>query len=65
MGLIIAVKFIKAYAAEGIPIWGLTVQNEALATQVWESNLFTADEERDFVKDHLGPALEKARLSPM
>jgi len=30
------VKYVKAYAAEGIPIWGLTVQNEALATQVWE-----------------------------
>jgi glucosylceramidase len=57
------VKYIKAYAAEGIPIWGLTVQNEALATQTWESCIFTADEERDFVKSFLGPTLKKAGLS--
>jgi len=49
------VKYVKAYAAEGVPIWGLTVQNEALATQVWESCIFTANEERDFVRDYLGP----------
>jgi glucosylceramidase len=56
------VKYIKAYAAEGIPMWGLTVQNEALAIQVWESCLFTAEEERDFVKSFLGPTLQKAGL---
>ncbi|MGO8678261.1 MAG: glycoside hydrolase family 30 protein [Limisphaerales bacterium] len=57
------VRYIQAYAREGISIWGLTVQNEALATQVWESCIFTADEEKDFVKKYLGPALEKANLS--
>jgi glucosylceramidase len=56
------VKYVKAYAAEGVPIWGLTVQNEALATQVWESCLFTANEERDFVRDYLGPTLHKQGL---
>jgi glucosylceramidase len=56
------VKYIKAYAAEGIPMWGLTVQNEALAVQVWESCIFTAEEERDFVKNFLGPTLQKANL---
>ena len=56
------VKYIKAYAAEGVPMWGLTVQNEALATQVWESCIFTAEEERDFVKTFLGPTLQQAGL---
>ena len=56
------VKYIKAYQAEGVPMWGLTVQNEALATQVWESCIFTAEEERDFVKNFLGPALQRAGL---
>ncbi len=55
-------KFIKAYANEGIPIWGLTVQNEPMANQPWESCIYTAQQERDFVKDHLGPALENAGL---
>jgi glucosylceramidase len=43
-------KFIRAYEKEGVPIWGLTVQNEPLAVQTWESCIYTADEERDFVK---------------
>jgi glucosylceramidase len=51
------VKYLQAYQAAGIPIWGLTVQNEAMATQVWESCIFTAAEERDFVRDRLGPTL--------
>jgi len=57
------VKYIKAYKAAGIPIWGLTVQNEAMATQVWESCIYTADEEKDFVRDYLGPTLKKNGLS--
>ena len=57
------VKYIRAYEMEGIPIWGLTVQNESLAVQVWESCIFTAAEERDFVRDYLGPTLKKNGLS--
>ena len=56
------VRFIEAYAEEGIPIWGVSVQNEPLATQPWDSCLYTAEEERDFVRDHLGPALAAAGL---
>lgn len=55
-------KFIKAYEAEGMPIWGLTIQNEPMATQTWESCIYTAEEERDFLKDYLGPTLEKQGL---
>ncbi|MDB6066490.1 MAG: glycosyl hydrolase [Pedosphaera sp.] len=55
-------KFIKAYAKEGINIWGMTVQNEPMANQKWESCIYTAQEERDFVKNNLGPALAKAGL---
>lgn len=55
-------KFIRAYEAEGIPIWGLTVQNEPMAVQTWESMIYTAEDERDFVRDHLGPTLEAAGL---
>jgi glucosylceramidase len=57
------VRFLEEYGKEGVPIWGLTVQNEPMAKQTWESCLYTAEEERDFVRDHLGPALEKAGLS--
>lgn len=54
------VKFISAYQKEGIPVWGLTIQNEPMATQRWESCIFTAAEERDFLKKYLGPTLQKA-----
>ncbi|HZV69967.1 MAG TPA: glycoside hydrolase family 30 protein [Saprospiraceae bacterium] len=52
-------KFIKAYEATGIPIWGITVQNEPMATQRWESCIYTAEEERDFLKNHLGPTMKR------
>ncbi|RKD96797.1 glycoside hydrolase family 30 protein [Marinifilum flexuosum] len=55
-------KFIKAYEAEGIPVWGVTIQNEPMATQRWESCIYSAEEERDFLKNHLGPILEKEGL---
>jgi glucosylceramidase len=57
------VRFIRAYEAEGVPIWGVSVQNEPAARQRWDSCLYTAEEERDFVRDHLGPALRDAGLA--
>ncbi len=55
-------KFIQAWQAEGIPIWGLTVQNEPMAKQRWESMIYTAEDERDFLKNHLGPVLRAQGL---
>jgi glucosylceramidase len=55
-------RFIKAYEAEGIPIWGITIQNEPMAVQRWESSIYSAEEERDFLKDHLGPVMEREGL---
>jgi len=55
-------RFIKAYEAEGIPVWGITIQNEPMAVQRWESSIYSAEEERDFLKNHLGPVMEKEGL---
>ena len=55
-------KFIKAYAQEGIPIWGISIQNEPMATQTWESCVYSAEEERDFLKNFLGPTMQRAGL---
>lgn len=57
------VKFIKAYEAEGVPVWGITMQNEPMAVQTWESCIFTGEEERDFIKKFLGPTLAKAGMA--
>jgi glucosylceramidase len=56
------VKFIRTYEALGIPVWGLSVQNEPMATQKWESCIFTAEDERNFIRDYLGPTLQKAGM---
>ena len=56
-------KFIKAYEKDGVPVWGITVQNEPMATQKWESCIFTAEEERDFLKNYLGPTMEREGLA--
>jgi len=53
------VKYIQALEKEGIPVWGLSVQNEPMAVQTWESCIYTAEEERDFLKNHLGPTIRK------
>jgi glucosylceramidase len=56
-------KFIRAYEKEGIPIWGISIQNEPMAVQTWESCVYSAEEERDFLKNHLGPTMKRAGLS--
>jgi len=57
------VRFIETMKREeSLPIWAVTVQNEPQAKQVWESCLYNPEEERAFVRDHLGPTLERAGL---
>jgi len=56
------VRYIREMEKEGIPIWGITVQNEPAAVQKWDSCIYSAEEESEFVRDHLGPALERAGL---
>lgn len=64
------VKFIQAYEAEGIPIHAVTIQNEPGVDRAKEKNPkwhypschWTGEQERDFSRDHLGPALRRAGL---
>jgi glucosylceramidase len=56
------IKFIKTYQEIGIPIWALSVQNEPMAKQTWESCNYTAEEETNFIKNYLGPTLVKSGL---
>jgi glucosylceramidase len=57
------VKFIKAYEAEGIPIYAITMQNEPLNIPGNYPGMgMTAVEQAAFLRDHLGPALKSAGL---
>ena len=52
-------KYLEAYEAEGIDIWGITVVNEPHGNgNNWESMHFSPQEMTDFVQHHLGPKLE-------
>ncbi len=52
-------KYVDAYKAEGIDIWGFTVENEPMGNgNNWESMHYTPDEMTYFVQNHLGPKLE-------
>ncbi len=54
-------KYISAYKKHGINIWGITPQNEPLHAHDarWDSNGFTPEQGRIFLRDYLGPQLVK------
>ncbi|NRD22797.1 glycoside hydrolase family 30 protein [Winogradskyella litoriviva] len=54
-------KYVSAYKEQGIKLWGITPQNEPLHAHDarWDSNGFTPEQGRDFLKNHLGPQLVK------
>jgi glucosylceramidase len=53
-------KYINAYAEQGIGIWGITIENEPEGNNGnWDSMHYTPEQMTDFLKNHLGPRLEK------
>ncbi|MDX9948287.1 MAG: glycoside hydrolase family 30 beta sandwich domain-containing protein [Bacteroidales bacterium] len=56
------VKYIQAMKEQGITIDAITIQNEPLNSRNTPSMFWFEDEQADFIKNHLGPALEKAGL---
>ena len=59
------VKFLQAYAADGVPVQAVSVQNEVDTDQDGRmpACLWGQEYEMGFVKDHLGPALQQNGLS--
>lgn len=56
-------RYIKEFAKEGIKISAITVQNEPIASQTWESCYYTPEDERDFIEKYLAPVLDDEGLS--
>lgn len=54
------VKFIDAYTKMGLPIWAVSTQNEPMAVQKWESCVFTAEDESNFIGKYLGPVISSS-----
>lgn len=57
------IKYIQSLHDYSIDLWGLTVQNEPLFAAPWEACHMTAEEQRDFIRDYLGPALKSHKLT--
>ena len=64
------VRFVQEYERAGIPIYAVTVQNEPGVDRErdapkwrYPSCRWTGEQERDFIRDHLGPAFKKAGLA--
>jgi glucosylceramidase len=57
------VKYIQQMKAEGITIDAITPQNEPLNPNNNPSLLMTAEEQRDFIKNNLGPAFQTAGIT--
>ncbi len=59
----IIARYLEEYKKHGIDITRITVQNEPKAVQVWESCIYTAEEERNFACNYLKKVLVKHGLS--
>ena len=56
------VRYLQEYKEEGVNLWGLTTQNEPEANTGWDTCQYTPAEQRDFIRDYLGPTLKRAQL---
>ena len=58
------VKYIQAYGKEGVEMWALTPQNEPGHADHarWDTCYWSAEWQREFIADYLGPELVRAGL---
>ncbi|MBK7939210.1 MAG: glycosyl hydrolase [Lewinellaceae bacterium] len=57
------VQYIRAFEKEGIRVSAITIQNEPEYEPAgYPGMLMTAEEQRDFIKKHLGPAFRQNRI---
>ncbi len=55
-------KYLDAYQAEGVNIWGITSVNEPHGNNgQWESMHFTPESQNEFIKNYLGPKLKSSK----
>ena len=58
-------RYIHEYRKRGYRVVGLTLQNEAKAVQTWDSCIFTAAEQKAFLREHMYPALIRSGLADL
>ena len=56
-------QYILRYKESGFFVKALTLQNEPHAVQTWDSCIWTAAEQKRFLRDHMWPAMERNGLT--
>ncbi len=56
-------KYVQAYLDEGVPVTMMSLQNETIAATNWDSCVWTAQEQKTFLKDYLYPVFKEAGLT--
>ena len=51
-------RYIREFQNRGFEVQRISIQNEPKAVQTWDSCLFTAEEEKSFLRDFLYPAMK-------
>lgn len=55
-------RYIEEYRSRGYKVTKLTMQNEPKAVQTWDSCIYTAQEQKEFLKKYMWPALVEHKL---
>lgn len=55
-------KYVQTYLDEGVPVTMMSLQNETIASTNWDSCIWTAQEQKEFLRDHLYPTFKQMGL---
>ena len=56
-------RYIKEYRKRGYLVKRISLQNEPKAVQTWDSCIYTAQQEKEFLRDYMWPALQEHDLT--
>jgi len=56
-------RYIREFTDRGFRVERISLQNEPMAVQTWDSCIYTAEQEKEFLRDYMIPALHKHGLS--
>lgn len=56
-------RYIKEYRERGYKVKRISLQNEPKAVQSWDSCIYTAVEEKEFLRDYMWPSLQENGLT--
>lgn len=55
-------RYIEEFEKRGFCVQRISLQNEAKAVQTWDSCTYSAEEEKEFLENHMSPALIRHKL---